>query len=248
MKEASRFKRNVITFGLGSEHPIYAKKIRSLGEKGMAFELQCFGRSRDIELNVPGVQNVLNALAASAISFCLGESLAGIAEGLSCFKGMKGRFTVSHLSKGVTLVDDTYNANPSSLKAAMDTVRGLATDASRVIVGLGEMLELGDETVTAHLEAGHMVAELGPSCFMAMGKHARQMIEGAVSKGFPSDKTILINRHEDMVRKIKNVMRPGDIILLKGSRKMQLEKVAEGLAEDQPAGEQSKRKSSHLSG
>jgi UDP-N-acetylmuramoyl-tripeptide--D-alanyl-D-alanine ligase len=248
MKEASRFKRNVITFGLGSGHPIYARKIRSLGEKGVAFELQCFGRSREVELNVPGIQNVLNALAASAIAFCLDESLAGIAEGLNRFKGIKGRFTVSHLSRDITLVDDTYNANPSSLKAAMDTVRELAKDASRVIVGLGDMLELGDETVTAHLEAGHMVAELGPSCFMAMGEHARYMIEGAVSKGFPSDKAMLIHRHEDMVRKIENIMRPGDIILLKGSRKMQLEKVAEGLAEYQPADEQSKRKLSRLSG
>lgn len=248
MKEASRFKRNIITFGLGSEHPIHAKKISSLGEKGIAFELQCFGRSRDVELNVPGVQNVLNALAASAIAICLDEPLAGIAEGLNRFKGMKGRFTVSHLSKDITLVDDTYNANPSSLRAAMDTVRVLATDAGRVIVGLGEMLELGDETVAAHLEAGHMVAELGPSCFMAMGKHARQMIEGAVSKGFPSDKAVLINNHKDMVRKIEDVMRPGNIILLKGSRKMQLEKVAEGLMEDHPADEQRKRTSSCLSG
>ena len=248
MKEASRFKRKIITFGLGSEHPIYAEKIRSLGEKGIAFELQCFGQSKDVVLNVPGVQNVLNALAASAIAFCFDEPLAGIAEGLSRFKGIKGRFTVSHLSRDVTLVDDTYNANPSSLRAAMDTVRELVTDAGRVIVGLGEMLELGDETVTAHLEAGHMVAELGPSCFMAMGEHARQMIEGAVSKGFPSDKAVVINSHKDMVRKIEDVMRPGDLILLKGSRKMQLEKVAEVLAEDHPADEQKKRKSSRLSG
>jgi UDP-N-acetylmuramoyl-tripeptide--D-alanyl-D-alanine ligase len=248
MKEASRFKRNVITFGLGSGHPIYARKIRSLGEKGVAFELQCFGRSREVELNVPGIQNVLNALAASAIAFCLDESLAGIAEGLNRFKGIKGRFTVSHLSRDITLVDDTYNANPSSLKAAMDTVRELAKDASRVIVGLGDMLELGDETVTAHLEAGHMVAELGPSYFMAMGEHSRHMIEGAVKKGFPSEKAMLIHRHEDMVRKIVNIMRPGNIILLKGSRKMQLEKVAEGLAEYQPEDEQNKRKLSRSSG
>ncbi len=235
MKEASRFKKNIITFGLGSKHPIYAKKIRSLGEKGIAFELQCFGRSSDVQLNVPGVQNVLNALAASAIAYCLDEPLAGIAKGLKRFKGMKGRFMISHFSKDITLVDDTYNANPSSLRAAMDTLRELAADTSRVIVGLGEMLELGNETVTAHLEAGHMVAELGPSFFMAIGEHARYMIEGAVSKGFPSDKAVLINGHEEMARKIENVMRPGDIILLKGSRKMQLEKVAEVLTEDHPA-------------
>ena len=248
MKEVSRFKRKFITFGLGSEHPINARKIRSLGEKGIAFELHCFGQSRGVVLNVPGVQNVLNALAASAIALCLDESLAAIAEGLNRFKGIKGRFTVSHLTKNITLVDDTYNANPSSLRAAMNTIRELTTDTNRLIVGLGEMLELGDEAVTAHLEAGHMIAELEPSRFMAMGEHACHMIEGAVSKGFPSDKALLINSHQDMVRKIEKVMRPGDIILLKGSRKMQLEKVAEGLAEGHPADEQMKRKSSRLNG
>jgi UDP-N-acetylmuramoyl-tripeptide--D-alanyl-D-alanine ligase len=248
MKEASRFKRNVITFGLKSEHPIHARKIRRLGENGIAFKLQCFEQSMDVELNVPGVQNVLNALAASAMAFCLDESLSGIAEGLNRFKGMKGRFTVSHISRDITLVDDTYNANPSSLRAAMDMVRELAANTRRVIVGLGEMLELGDETVTAHLEAGHMVAELGTSYFLAMGEHARHMIEGAVSKGFPSDKAVEINRHEDMVRKIENVIRPGDIILLKGSRKMQLEKVAESLTQNHPSNGQRERKSSRMSG
>ena len=248
MKEASRFKRKTITFGLGSDHPIHAEKIRSLGEKGIVFKLQCFGQSSDVVLNVPGVQNVLNALAASAIASCFEEPLDGIVQGLNRFKGIKGRFTISHLSKDVTLVDDTYNANPSSLRAAMDTVREIATDASKVIVGLGEMLELGNETIPAHLEAGHMVAELGASFFMAMGEHARQMIEGAVSKGFPSEKAVVINSHKDMVRKIEDVMRPGDIILLKGSRKMQLEKVAEGLREDLPLDEQRKGASSRLSG
>jgi len=248
MKEASRFKRKTITFGLDSAHPIYAKKIRSLGERGVAFELQCFGESRDVLLNVPGVQNVLNALAASAIAFCFEEPLDGIVEGLNRFKGIRGRFTVSHLSKGVTLVDDTYNANPSSLRAAVNTVRELTTDAGRVIVGLGEMLELGDETIPAHLEAGRMVAELGASFFIAMGEHARQMIEGALGQGFPSGKAVVVNSHKDMVRKIEDVMRPGDIILLKGSRRMQLEKVAQGLKEDYPADEQRKEDSSHLSG
>jgi UDP-N-acetylmuramoyl-tripeptide--D-alanyl-D-alanine ligase len=248
MKEASRFKRKTITFGLGSEHPIHAEKLRSLGEKGIAFELQCFGQSQDVVLKVPGLQNVSNAMAASAVAFCFDQPLDGIAKGLNRFKGIKGRFTISHLSKNVTLVDDTYNANPSSLRAAVNTVRGLVGDTGRVIVGLGEMLELGDEAVNAHLEAGHMIAELGPSCFLAMGEHAQQMIEGAVSKGFPSDKAVIINSHKDMVRKIKDVMRPGDLILLKASREMRLEKVAEVLSEEHPADEQRKRKLSRLSG
>ena len=237
MKEASRFRRDVITYGLEPEHPIRAEKIRSQGRKGVSFKLQCFGQSESVMLSVPGRQNVMNALAASAIAFCLDESLDRIAQGLNCFKGIKGRFTISQLSGDVTLVDDTYNANPSSLKAAMDTVKDLVEDTGGVIVCLGEMLELGEETLVAHLEAGHMVAELGPSCFVAMGEHARQMIEGAVSRGFPADKAVAVSSVEDMVQKIEEVMRAGDLILLKGSRQMRLEKVAESLANNHPIDE-----------
>ena len=136
---------------------------------------------------------------------------------------------ITHLPKGITLVDDTYNSNPSSLKAAIDSVKELVADGGRVIVGLGEMLELGDETVTAHLEAGNMVAELGAYYFVAMGEHAAQMIEGAVSRAFPSDRAMVVSSHKEMVQKIRGIMKGGDVILLKGSRKMQLEKVAESL-------------------
>jgi UDP-N-acetylmuramoyl-tripeptide--D-alanyl-D-alanine ligase len=83
---------------------------------------------------------------------------------------------------------------------------------------------------------------------MAMGEHAHHMIEGALGKGFPSDKAIVINRHEDMVRKIESIMKPGDIILLKGSRKMQLERVAESLMKHHPADEKGMRKSSGQNG
>jgi UDP-N-acetylmuramoyl-tripeptide--D-alanyl-D-alanine ligase len=133
---------------------------------------------------------------------------------------------IRHLPDGVTLVDDTYNCNPASLRAALDAVKALVAGEGRLIVGLGEMLELGEETVPAHLEAGSMVAELGASYFLAMGDHAQQMIEGAVSRGFPTERAIEVRSHEEMAQRIGATMRDGDVILLKGSRKMQLEIVA----------------------
>jgi UDP-N-acetylmuramoyl-tripeptide--D-alanyl-D-alanine ligase len=129
------------------------------------------------------------------------------------------------------LVDDTYNSNPSSLKAAIESVKELAKNGGRVIIGLGEMMELGDEAVPAHIEAGSMVAELGAHCFIAMGEHAPEMIEGAVNAGFPSERTVMVSTHEEMVQEIRDVMIDGDVILLKGSRRVHLEKVAESLKE-----------------
>jgi UDP-N-acetylmuramoyl-tripeptide--D-alanyl-D-alanine ligase len=135
------------------------------------------------------------------------------------------------LPGGGMLVDDTYNSNPTSLRVAIDSIKELVGDRGKVIVGLGEMMELGDEAVPAHLEAGNMVAELGAYYFMAMGEHAAEMIEGAVSNGLPPERAVVVSTHKEMVKKIRSVMRDRDLVLLKGSRKMGLEKVAESLKE-----------------
>jgi UDP-N-acetylmuramoyl-tripeptide--D-alanyl-D-alanine ligase len=229
MTTASAFRHKAITYGLGSGNHIRAEKISILGRQGISFELQYFGRSEAVRLRVPGLQNVFNALAASAIALCLKERPEVIVEGLQRFEGLKGRFKVFSLPQGVTLVDDTYNSNPASLKAAIDSVSSLAVHGADVIMGLGEMLELGTETVPAHREAGSMVAKLGNSFLVAMGEHAEEMVEGAVNGGLPAERAVVVNTHEEMVEKIGSMMKRGDVILLKGSRKMGLEKVAEGL-------------------
>ena len=171
----------------------------------------------------------MNALAASAIALVMEEPADHIRKGLDRFEGVRGRFELSRLPSGATLVDDTYNANPSSLRAAIDSLKDLAVNGGRVIVGLGEMMELGDETVSAHLEAGGMVAELGAYYFAAMGAHAREMIRGAVREGFPSERAVLVKDHREMADLLKDVMRAGDLILLKGSRRAGLDRVAETL-------------------
>jgi len=229
LRAASPFQRKITTFGLGPRNQIRAEKIQGLGKEGTAFDLRFFGQTQRVRLRVPGLQNVFNALAASAIALCLEASPEHILEGLGGFEGIKGRFMISHLPDGIILVDDTYNCNPASLKAALDSAKALVTGEGRLIVGLGEMLELGDETFPAHLEAGNMVAERGAFYFLAMGEHAPQMIEGAVSKGLPKERATEVTSHEEMAQKIAANMNKGDVILLKGSRKMQLEIVAEAL-------------------
>ena len=229
MKAAAPFRKRVVTFGLGSANDIRAARIQSLGRAGISFELNYHEHSTSVKLPVPGIQNVFNSLAASAIAICLGESPDCIVRGLSRFEPVKGRFNIITLPGGAILVDDTYNANPSSLRAAVESLKALAMDRGKLIVGLGDMLELGDETVPAHLEAGGMVTELGASYFVAMGEHARRMIEGAVSKGFPQEKALVAATYWEMAERIKEVMEKGDLIFLKGSRKMCLEKVVEAL-------------------
>lgn len=229
LRTASEFRKDAVLFGLGEKNDVRAHEIRNLGIGGISFLLQYQGASWPMKVNVPGIQNVLNGLAAAAACLCLNEPPEHIAEGLAHYLGTKGRFMVMPLTGGVTLVDDTYNSNPLSLKAALDSVGAFIGEGSRIIVGLGEMMELGDATVSAHRQAGQMVAELGASHFFAMGEHTHEMIQGAVVAGMPLKQAEAVRTHAEMAKRIREEMREGDIIFLKGSRKMTLEKVVEDL-------------------
>ena len=184
-------------------------------------------------------------MAASAIAICLNEPYDHLVEGLYDFRGIKGRFNPVSLASGITLVDDTYNSNPTSLKAAIDNVKKWPLEGGEIIVGLGEMMELGDETIPAHREAGRMVADLNPRRFIAFGDHAQEMIEGAIGNGLSPERTALAKTHEELFEKIEECMKKGDLVLLKGSRKMHLEKIVEvltkqGNPEEKIAGEDEK--------
>jgi UDP-N-acetylmuramoyl-tripeptide--D-alanyl-D-alanine ligase len=229
MKEASRFKRDLITFGLESGNDVRAASIRNLEKGGISFELQYKGNSEEVLMPLPGRHNLYNALAAASIALTIEEPFSNIAIGLSFYDGLKGRFKSVLLNNNITLVDDTYNSNPSSLKAALDSVKDMAVDGKRIILGLGDMLELGDEAIPAHIEAGNMAAGIGASWLFVMGEHAKEMIKGATQGGLASARAVEVKSHEEMVQKIGDVLKSEDVILLKGSRRMGLDAVARAL-------------------
>jgi UDP-N-acetylmuramyl pentapeptide synthase len=231
MKTASHFRKKMVTFGLGSRNEVRAHRIHALGRDGVSLEIECHGESIPVRLHVPGLQHVKNAVAATAIALTLDIPRDQIASGLKRYTGLKGRFMLKPLPSGATVIDDTYNSNPTSLRAAIDSLKALKGDTGRVIVGLGEMLELGAETVPAHREAGSMIAELDANIFLALGEHAGEMLEGALEGGLPEDRATIVASHEEMAHRIRAEMRSGDLILLKGSRRMGLERVIEGLQE-----------------
>lgn len=229
-KRAAASHKEIVTFGLDETNDVRAINITNLGVKGIRFDIDFHGKTSAVELSVPGIQNVSNALAASAVAICLDEPPAGIAEGLLRFTGINGRFMAIRLAEGIVLIDDTYNANPLSLKAAFNSIEEmLHKDAGRIIVGLGEMMELGDQTVTAHKKAGRSVAELNPFHFLAMGRHANEMIQGALEAGMPQNRMEIVKTHGEMIQSINDKMTEGDLIYLKGSRKIEMERVVEGL-------------------
>ena len=229
MDTAAPFKKDAITFGMDKRNDIFATEIQNLGFEGTSFKLHYQDSFWPVSLHVPGLQNVSNALAAAAICLTLNEPPQHIVEGLARFSGVNKRFTLVSLPGDVILVDDTYNANPSSLKAAIDAVRALVDKGNRLIVGLGDMMELGTASASAHREAGRLVANLGVRHFVAIGEHARDMVNGAVGSGMDRDSVEAVSSHEEMVSILKDQMKGGDLILLKGSNKMKLGRIVDRL-------------------
>lgn len=229
MEKASRFKRNFFTFGFRPGNDLTATDVEDMGDSGISYVLRYKDKTMPVRLNVPGYHNLGNSLAAASVAVCLKESFENIKTGLERFKGIKGRLVPEVLPGDIILLDDTYNSNPSSLKAALSVAKRIAGEERRIIVGLGDMLELGDETENFHIDAGGMVAETGVFSFFVIGAHADLMLKGAVEKGFPPEKTIEVGSNHEMAEKISSIMSSGDLILLKGSRLVGLEQVAEGL-------------------
>ena len=229
MQATARFRKATTTFGFDRNNEIRGTNVRNAGLAGSSFSVTYRGESISVRLRVPGLQNVSNALAAAATALLLHESGEHIVEGLEAFRAVPGRFSPVALTEGITLVDDTYNANPSSLKAALESVAAMANRSGGILVGLGEMMELGDAVVPAHIQAGRLVAEAGATCFVAMGAHAREMVKGAVESGMDPAVAGTAHTHDEMVERITARIKPGDLIFVKGSRKMDLGRVADGI-------------------
>ncbi len=226
MKTAAPFNRQAITFGLGEENAVRAEEIQDLGSKGIAFKLVYKQSSLAIRLQVPGLHNIANALAAAAIAICLDEPLRHIESGLNQFRGIKGRLFISILpGGGGLLVDDTYNSNPSSLKAALETVKSLMNEVTEVIVVLGEMMELGNEAIPAHQEAGRLVAELMPDLFIVFGEHAPDMLKGAIKAGMSEKNIKEAASLEEIIEMVKEKIMGKNLLFVKGSRLMAMEKL-----------------------
>ncbi len=229
VKSASKYKKQIIRFGKNAKNDIKLERIVSYGIKGSIFRLSWEGRSLELRINVPGISSIMNALAASAICLYLGEPEENIRKGLLMYQGVKGRFEIIALENDNILINDTYNSNPLSLKASMESIKDIKGKRG-LIIGLGDMLELGDYSVHAHREAGRMAAGLNPELFIAMGSFSEEMIEGAREAGMSEHRLLISHDHEEMVYEIeKRLLKKGCIIFLKGSRAMALERVAEGI-------------------
>ena len=226
---AARARCRVMSFGLSAKAAVRAMDVKSDGRNGSIFRLLLPGKVRHtiVRIHVQGVHNISNALAAAAVGAVLGLPGAVIAQGLSRFRpaAMRSQVFVSH---GVTVINDCYNANPASMKAAVQLLVQRGEGRKKIAV-LGDMLELGADAVSLHREVGAFVAQQGIDQLIACGTLGRSLAEGAERAGFARDKIILVPDASSAAAAVKAVVKPGDVVLAKASRGMKLEQVVHAL-------------------
>jgi len=193
---------------------------------GMRFDLRVDGQSYDVALPLPGPHFLLNFLAATAAAHHIGVPMEAIVEAATHLKAAKSRGQVRRLGEGVTLLDDSYNSNPAAVEAAV-TALDMAAPGRRVVF-LGDMLELGKAGPELHRETGAKLA--GRADFVVgVGALGREFAEGARRAGLPASALRDFADSEVAAREAAALVKPGDAVLVKGSRGARMEKVVEAL-------------------
>jgi UDP-N-acetylmuramoyl-tripeptide--D-alanyl-D-alanine ligase len=217
---AACFPGRTITFGRDGD--VRARNVSEQSGDGVAFDLHVGVDSVPVRLRLVGQHNVMNALAAAAIGRALGCSLAVIAQGLERAAPPAMRMMITPLANGVTVINDTYNANPSSVEAALVALRRFS---GRPVVVLGEMWELGDESRRAHFGVGERAASLGVQQLFLLGEQADAMAAGARAGGMRADTIHVCASHAAAAAAVVAQWQAGDTVLVKGSRGMKMEEV-----------------------
>jgi UDP-N-acetylmuramoyl-tripeptide--D-alanyl-D-alanine ligase len=195
------------------------------GPAGLGFTLELPDGRRPVRLHFAGRHNLTNALAAAGVGVVLGLGIDAIVRGLEAARPAKGR-CVWRRAGSLALLDDTYNANPVSVRAALQTLAASAGRRRRVVV-LGDMLELGPITDAAHREMGAAVAASGVAEFVGLGRACRAAVEAAREAGLTESHHAAT--FEDTVAHLLKRLVPGDAVLIKGSRGMRMERVVDAL-------------------
>jgi UDP-N-acetylmuramoyl-tripeptide--D-alanyl-D-alanine ligase len=229
LKRAQASGRRMITFSAtkGRRGDVVVLEIVSQGDDGLRFVLGV--GNREVPVHIPGLvgaHNAANAAAAAAAAIALGCTDREIVRGLAAVRPVGRRLRLETLPSGVRLVDDCYNANPASMSAALRTLTALAASGGRAVAVLGDMLELGAVEVEAHRALGEEAAKAGLAALAAFGPRSRATAEAARAAGLEA---FHAEELDPLVAWAKTNVRPGDVLLVKGSRGMKLERLVEAL-------------------
>lgn len=218
---------SVLFYGLGRDCHYRAEALESRGLEGISFTLQVKGERHRLRCALPGRHSVYTALAGIAVGRHLGLSWDEIEPGLLDTTAQIRLLAVPAVN-GATLLDDTYNASPTSCRAALNL---LAELPGRKVAVLGDMLELGSYEEEGHRQVGRWAAEVVEELFL-LGRRARWIGEAALERGMPAGRIHLAQEREEVIRMLRERLQPGDVVLVKGSRAMEMEHIVSSLRKE----------------
>ncbi len=228
MNLVSETEANVITFGFSHNADVRAIEWHEYPEQGSRFVMKLFAEELEIDLSAPGRFNILNALAASAMAKKLGVSSNLIQQGLAEFRPSPMRLEIHTTVTGVTLINDTYNSDPASIKGALDVLTKIGAGRRKIAI-ISEMLDLGPHSSEEHLAVGREVAKVGVDYLITVGENAALIGRAAINEGLNKDRISNVRTYDEAARELEKIMNSGDVVLFKGSRWFRLERLAKEL-------------------
>ncbi|MDP2182483.1 MAG: UDP-N-acetylmuramoyl-tripeptide--D-alanyl-D-alanine ligase [Actinomycetota bacterium] len=227
---ADRARAQVVLYGLGEECEICARDVTVDADSRPSFELVTPGGTRRVTLAIPGRHNVYNALAAAAVARNVGVPLDDIISGLESAEITGMRMQVFESATGIHVINDAYNANPTSMRAAVETLAGMSVAGRRVAV-LGDMAELGSLAELAHFHIGEEIARSGIDTLVTVGELGARFADGARAAGMDTEAIRPCVTVDEASEVLDDLLSPGDVVLVKASRVMGLERVVEAIVE-----------------
>ncbi|MEU2831781.1 UDP-N-acetylmuramoyl-tripeptide--D-alanyl-D-alanine ligase [Streptomyces lavendulae] len=236
---SARTKARTVLFGEAEDADVRATEVRMTPAGQPSFTLHTPTGCSDVTLRLYGEHHVSNALAAAAVAHVLGMSVEEIATALSAAGTLsRWRMEVTERADGVTIVNDAYNANPESMRAALRALAAMGDSArargGRTWAVLGPMAELGDAALAEHDAVGRLAVRLNVSKLVAVGGREASWLQlGAYNEGSWGEESVLVSDAQAAVDLLRSELRPGDVVLVKASRSIGLERVAQALLDSE---------------
>jgi UDP-N-acetylmuramoyl-tripeptide--D-alanyl-D-alanine ligase len=220
------FKGRVLTYGFNSAADVKIVGVRAEGDRGSRFQARGAALEAEFWLPLAGRHNIQNALAAIATTSLFGVSPAEMQAGLARLRPLPQRGEILTLREGILLISDCYNSNPLAMETMLETLAAWPGAQRRIVVA-GEMLELGPTSPELHRRAGRKCAEGHIDWLLAVQGDARYFIEGACEAGLAEQNCQFFPTPEEAGEACRKLLKAGDVVLVKGSRAVHLEKVTE---------------------
>lgn len=216
----------VVTFGHSRRADLWAEDVNVDKYGKVVFTLRSKGGGKArIAVPLPGRHNVENALAAAAVGKIMGVDMESIAEGIANAETTGWRMEMINKPEEITIINDAYNANPVSMRSALMALGDISHD-KRAIAVLGDMGELGPVSERAHLEVGKLAVDYGTDILITVGRKSRKTAQAAREKGLPRGSVFVTDGVDKAAEVLRAIIEPGDVVLIKGSRFLGLEKLA----------------------